>query len=490
MNKSFYSLGIFFFALLAAGALCQGIAFLALEFDIYNLRVFANWTLVMACVGLISEIFVLRYYHYKAHKLAFAAGMLATAVAFLQAIFYYLLMEPVLREWQSYYLTLAMLATGLLMVYALALIFSSSGRNQWLRTLGIFLLMMGSVAIYVGVQNLKNGNLLPDGTTTLLIKGLLLARFIPSLLLIALFAMERKALNTRDAPAALPKSLDLMYGVAGITAFLLLAATASASVQIYERTHVPAHIKKLAEPFEARRFGNGRGDTLLYQLLVPLNYDAAQQYPLVVCLHGGAGWGTDNFRQFQGSPFARMLSTPLNRQQYPAFVFVPQCPPGSSWGSGPTGPITRLPAIDVLVFEAIDSLLQEFPIDRSRLYVTGHSLGGYGAWHFIGAQPERFAAAVPMAGEGDPSLAPRMVDVAVWAFHGANDYNVPVSGSRNMIEAIKRAGGNPRYTESPSGGHDWDIMQNTPGVLEWLFAQGREATAESTSALPAPQTPN
>lgn len=99
-------------------------------------------------------------------------------------------------------------------------------------------------------------------------------------------------------------------------------------------------------------------------------------------------------------------------------------------------------------------------------------MGGYGTWHLISTRPEMFAAAVPMSGGGNPALAPNMVDVPVWAFHGANDGNVPVSESRNMIEAIKTAGGNPRYTEYPKVAHNLtEQINNTPELLDWLFSQ-------------------
>jgi predicted peptidase len=238
--------------------------------------------------------------------------------------------------------------------------------------------------------------------------------------------------------------------------------------QSYWRTHISPRTKALAEPFEARSYVNREGDTLLYRLLEPVDYDPNKKYPMVVCLHGGAGWGTDNYRQFEGSLFARLLSRPENREKYPAFLFVPQCPPGFSWGGLP-----NLPTVDSLVFETITALENEFSIDKNRLYVAGHSLGGYGTWYFIGTHPDRFAAAVPVAGEGDPVLAPNMVDVGVWAFHGANDRNVPVSGSREMIEAIRKGGGEPRYTESPHGGHGWKMVEDAPGLLDWLFAQKR-----------------
>ena len=105
----------------------------------------------------------------------------------------------------------------------------------------------------------------------------------------------------------------------------------------------------------------------------------------------------------------------------------------------------------------------------------GHSLGGYGTWHFIATRPEMFAAGVPMAGEGDPTLARNIVDVPVWAFHGRLDRNVPVSGSRNIIEAARRFGGNPRYTEYPYIGHGiWDEIKGTSELMDWVFAQKRQ----------------
>ncbi len=149
---------------------------------------------------------------------------------------------------------------------------------------------------------------------------------------------------------------------------------------------------------------------------------------------------------------------------------MPECPPGKSWGNLPDRPVE-----DSLVFETINALEKEFAIDEKRLYVTGHSLGGYGTWYFICARPDMFAAAIPTSGEGNPKLAKNIVDVAVWAFHGKKDRNVKVSGSRDMIQAMKAAGGHPRYTEFADERHNiWKKVEDTPGLLDWLFAQKRD----------------
>jgi predicted peptidase len=188
-----------------------------------------------------------------------------------------------------------------------------------------------------------------------------------------------------------------------------------------------------------------------------------------VCLHGSSGCGMDNVKQVATSLTAELLSKPENRTKYPAFLFVPQCPFKYNWGG-----ISSQPAIDSLVLEGMFNLEKEFSIDKNRRYVTGVSLGGYGAWHLITTRPEIFAAAMPLCGRGNPALAQNIVDVPVWAFHGAKDQNVLVRGSRDIVQAIKNAGGKPRYTEFPDKAHH--IAKNvieTPGLLDWLFAQKR-----------------
>jgi predicted peptidase len=199
----------------------------------------------------------------------------------------------------------------------------------------------------------------------------------------------------------------------------------------------------------------------------------------VVGLHGGGVRGTNNKSQIAGCVPAQVLSEQVNRKKYPSFVFVPQCPDGYNWGGYHNHPAMIDPSIDSLVFEAIYALEDKLSIDKRRCYVTGESLGGYGTWHFICLHPEMFAAAIPISGAGDPGLAPKIVDIPVWAFHGKQDGIVSVRGTRDMIDAIRKAGGSPRYTELPSAGHGMGylvfINPGTPGLLEWLFEQRKGA---------------
>jgi predicted esterase len=125
-----------------------------------------------------------------------------------------------------------------------------------------------------------------------------------------------------------------------------------------------------------------------------------------------------------------------------------------------------------LTLEVLEKLQKEFSIDDKRLYLTGLSMGGYGTWDLLARHPKMFAAAVPVCGGGDESMAAVMKDVPIWCFHGGADPTVPTQRSRNMIKAIKEAGGNPKYTEYPGVGHNsWDKAYSEPELPGWLFAQ-------------------
>ena len=236
--------------------------------------------------------------------------------------------------------------------------------------------------------------------------------------------------------------------------------------------------------FEARSYGDVDSDTLRYRLLPPRDYDPGKEYPLVVCLAGVGARGADNVKQVAGSWAAQVLAKPENRERYPCFVLVPQCPAKKNWGFSVQESVmakwqkqTTLPVpegVSSSVFALIEQLQSEFSIDRDRTYITGQSMGGYGTWHFIISRPDLFAAAVPVAGGADPALAETIAHLPVWAFHGEKDVAVPVAYSRDIVEALRKAGGNPRYTEYPGERHVvWPLAFDNPELLDWIFAQKR-----------------
>lgn len=232
-----------------------------------------------------------------------------------------------------------------------------------------------------------------------------------------------------------------------------------------------------ADEYEARTFTGADGAKLPYRLLTPKNYDAAQKYPLVLFLHGAGERGTDNSAQLRHGT-ALFLKSEV-REKYPCFVLAPQCPTDATWSAvkGWTGPDAFTPeplAPMKLALGAVDAVAKEFSVDPDRLYITGLSMGGYGSWDAIARHPEKWAAAMPVCGGGPVEKITGAKNVAVWAFHGINDTAVPVVRSRELIAALKAAGGTPLYSEYPYVAHDsWTLAYGEPELLPWLFAQRR-----------------
>jgi predicted peptidase len=230
------------------------------------------------------------------------------------------------------------------------------------------------------------------------------------------------------------------------------------------------------ERFVPRTFQDGEF-TLPYRLLQPKDYDPNRKYPLVVFLHGAGERGADNEKQLVHG-MSDFASDEI-MGKYPAFVIAPQCPEGMKWveidwtlesHTMPERPSVPLAA----TLKLIPALAKEFSLDASMIYVTGLSMGGYGTWDLLQRHPEIFAAGAPICGGGDPAYATRLKDVPIWAFHGDQDQAVKVRRSREMIDAIKAAGGSPKYTEYPGVAHDsWTQTYRDPALYEWLFAQAK-----------------
>jgi predicted peptidase len=234
---------------------------------------------------------------------------------------------------------------------------------------------------------------------------------------------------------------------------------------------VPPSLAQSVDDFEARSYTNG-SHTLPYRLFVPREYDPAQAYPLVLFLHGAGERGTDNWLQLTGQTAPLVFVQPDNQTVWPCFMMAPQCPSNDFWSADWSSdePSTSLR----LTIEVVDALQQEFSIDPGRLYVTGLSMGGFGSWDAITRYPGKFAAAVPIAGGGAVRLADQCAQTPIWNFHSDDDPVVPVAFSRDMIAAVRAAGGDPIYTEYTGYGHaSWVPAYAEPDLLLWLFAQAR-----------------
>jgi predicted peptidase len=220
-----------------------------------------------------------------------------------------------------------------------------------------------------------------------------------------------------------------------------------------------------------------------YRVFLPPGYSRLRRWPVILFLHGSGERGDDNVRQIAVGLGDAVREFP---QRFRSIVVFPQAPFGEEWYGG-----TELEAM-----AALNQAIVEFRGDRQRIYLTGISMGGAGAW-YMARHRKLFAAVVPVCGEvvrqpDDPfpselppdlqsllgapdpygALAGAIGTTPIWMFHGADDPVVPVAESRRMFEALQKAGGNARYTEYPDSGHEaWLRAYADPALPAWLLQQ-------------------
>ncbi|NQT88642.1 NPCBM/NEW2 domain-containing protein, partial [bacterium] len=245
------------------------------------------------------------------------------------------------------------------------------------------------------------------------------------------------------------------------------------------------------DPFPARRGNFLRsyrsaldGSLQSYSLAVPRDYDGSKPTPLIVTLHGH-GW----YAAYQGHP------------QRAVDGVITVAPHGR-------GSIDYMLAAEGDVLAVVDDVLRDYRIDRSRIYLEGHSMGGTGSWHLGVHYPDRFAAIAPVCGNCDRTawdawkperrppahpIPPRfqalrtylldavdpityagnLLHVPAFVIHGSSDDVVPVGHSQNMSAAIKALGGAVKYIEIPFGRH-WGFGQVFyQQRWEWMMSHRR-----------------
>lgn len=205
-----------------------------------------------------------------------------------------------------------------------------------------------------------------------------------------------------------------------------------------------------------------------YLLSIPKDYDQKENWPVVLFLHG-AGERGENLElvKVHGPPKQVAAGKDL-----PFILVAPQCPKNRWWE-----PIS-LTAL-------LDEVESNYNVDKSRIYVTGLSMGGFGTWNLAAHSPERFAAIAPICGGGDPFVVARRIgkELPVWVFHGDQDNVVPIKRSQEMVEALQRIKSDVKFTVYPNVGHDsWTKTYDDEAFYEWLLSHRRTSDRELESA--------
>ena len=193
-----------------------------------------------------------------------------------------------------------------------------------------------------------------------------------------------------------------------------------------------------------------------YLLYLPEGYGKkGTKWPLLLFLHGAGERGTDVELVKRHGPPGLVEAG----EKYPFILFSPQCPVDEYWS---------VPVLKAL----LDGILERYRVDRSRIYLTGMSMGGNGTWRMATAHPDIFAAVAPICGWGDTTRVSALREIPVWAFHGKKDPVIDFERGESMVNSLKSAGGNVRFTAYPEAGHDsWTETYTNPEFYAWLLGQ-------------------
>jgi predicted peptidase len=206
-----------------------------------------------------------------------------------------------------------------------------------------------------------------------------------------------------------------------------------------------------------------------YLLYLPNGYLKRRRYrwPLLLFLHGSGECGDDPEMVRRHGPPRRCDE----RDDLPFIVLSPQSARDDHWS---------LPVLDAV----LNHVLRRYRVDEERIALTGLSFGGYGAWSMGIKHPDRFCCIAPVCGGGDPERVGVLQHVPVWVFHGENDGNVPIEESQVMVDALRTAGGDVRFTVYTDAEHGvWTTTYANPELYDWFLRHRRpQPTLATTTA--------
>ena len=216
------------------------------------------------------------------------------------------------------------------------------------------------------------------------------------------------------------------------------------------------------------------------QSWLPYKVEKGKKYPILFFLHGAGGRGVDNKGQLLDANSIDAFKSQKLFSKFNSYVFAGQVPEGEQWVNVDwTSNDHQMPKISNSMqktLEALDAFIIDSnnQVDVNRIYIMGLSMGGYGTWDAVQRRPNFFAAAVPICGGGDKSMAKSLINVPIWSWHGNKDQVINVLRSREMNSAIERSGGSPKYTEVKGRGHDvWLDVWSSDDLWEWLYSQSK-----------------
>lgn len=196
---------------------------------------------------------------------------------------------------------------------------------------------------------------------------------------------------------------------------------------------------------------------LEYLLHKPEN--TKERKPLILFLHGSGEKGSDLEKVKIHGPFKY-----LKTHEIDAYVLAPQCPENEYWDQEN-------------LYQLILKIQKENNIDANRIYLTGLSMGAWGAWNLVFAHPEMFAAFVPIAGFVDriPMIENcKISNIPIRIFHGLLDDVVDVNYSATIFKKLQKCNPNIKLTIFDDANHDsWSRVYDNTEIYEWMLKQNK-----------------
>src|SRR5579872_157061 len=245
-------------------------------------------------------------------------------------------------------------------------------------------------------------------------------------------------------------------------------------------SEVLAAAKAGKDPFAGRTgdikrhylFQAAGGEIMPYRIYVPTTYTPGRAFPLIVALHGlGAT---------EDSMFSGLYNVPKLAEQHGYIVVAPlgyrtDAGYGAFRTGGQVNHRGQLSEQDVM--EVVQRVRQQYKIDENRIYLMGHSMGGFGTWALGARYPELWAALGPISGGGDPATVEKMRAIPEVVVHGDADNVVPVGSSRVMVAEMKKLGVEVQYIEVPGGNHINVAGMNMAAIFDFFDAHKKGAAA-------------
>ena len=194
-----------------------------------------------------------------------------------------------------------------------------------------------------------------------------------------------------------------------------------------------------------------------YWLYIPKNTKTTTQMPLVIYLHGAGERGSDLKKLLKSTQIPGIINS---GQNYNAIIVAPQST--NNWGKETTS-----------VKKFIDYIVSTYNIDKTRIAITGHSLGAYGSYLVVAKNPGFFSCFVPVSTAGiSSSYAKALAKTKIWAFHGTSDTTTSPKKQTSLINAVAKAGGDAKITLLQGKGHAITrIVYLDNDMINWMIQQ-------------------